>query len=407
MKKFLFITVALSLSGLSYSMMRLPAGAVQAQALARLPLQLPSQSVNGKDSKISRVQMSNEQMMRALQDLEQKPVVKSRVIQPHTFYRAPVGGGFRRTMPLLMRWEHREAPHDILGVNSFASEQEIKDAYKKLALRHHPDRGGNAEMFRKATEAKNYMLENPRYQSVREGIDWDSILGNYKDFFDNFGGKVFDLFEQYVLTDEVINELFKAAALMGSTVSMDRLLKTDRVSSKTVSEAFLLSIATLQGFEISDYLLKTGKVEEKYVTAALVYVLFEQHNMYTAEYLLDKASFESQATVLAMAMQKKRLDIVEFLLPRIVNKFYKTHEAELHGLIKDYYYLLVATGIITASLVGKQIWNMYQAILTGLARRRIASELGVDRKDIQELQYDKNLKKWSYKLLGQNRIAEK
>ena len=33
----------------------------------------------------------------------------------------------------------------ILGVSQDASIDEIKKSYKRLALKHHPDKGGNAE----------------------------------------------------------------------------------------------------------------------------------------------------------------------------------------------------------------------------------------------------------------------
>lgn len=44
-------------------------------------------------------------------------------------------------------------PHQILGVPSSASRDEIKRAFHTLAHKHHPDKGGNAEMFKKISAA--------------------------------------------------------------------------------------------------------------------------------------------------------------------------------------------------------------------------------------------------------------
>lgn len=43
--------------------------------------------------------------------------------------------------------------HDLLQIDKYATKADIKVAYRKLAKIHHPDNGGNAEMFREINEA--------------------------------------------------------------------------------------------------------------------------------------------------------------------------------------------------------------------------------------------------------------
>src|SRR3989338_8374488 len=43
--------------------------------------------------------------------------------------------------------------YDILWVSRSASQQEIKEAFRKKAMEHHPDRGGAAAKFKKINEA--------------------------------------------------------------------------------------------------------------------------------------------------------------------------------------------------------------------------------------------------------------
>ena len=43
--------------------------------------------------------------------------------------------------------------YDLLGVTSDASEAELKKAYRRFALKEHPDKGGDPEKFKQINEA--------------------------------------------------------------------------------------------------------------------------------------------------------------------------------------------------------------------------------------------------------------
>jgi curved DNA-binding protein len=49
--------------------------------------------------------------------------------------------------------------YSLLGVERTATEAEIKTAYRKLAMKHHPDRGGDTATFQTITEAYNTLSD--------------------------------------------------------------------------------------------------------------------------------------------------------------------------------------------------------------------------------------------------------
>ena len=52
--------------------------------------------------------------------------------------------------------------YSILGVINTSTEKEIKKSYYKLSFTHHPDKGGDADIFSKMTEAYDVLLSENR-----------------------------------------------------------------------------------------------------------------------------------------------------------------------------------------------------------------------------------------------------
>jgi curved DNA-binding protein len=69
--------------------------------------------------------------------------------------------------------------YKILGVSRNATEEEIKKAYRKLAMTHHPDRGGNEEEFKKIKEAYEQLTSNKTHTQA------DSF-GGFQDLHEMF-----------------------------------------------------------------------------------------------------------------------------------------------------------------------------------------------------------------------------
>ena len=59
-----------------------------------------------------------------------------------------------------------EKMYEVLGVTRDASDEDIKKAYKKLAMVHHPDRGGDAEQFKKVSEAYEVLSDPVKRQEL-------------------------------------------------------------------------------------------------------------------------------------------------------------------------------------------------------------------------------------------------
>tara|TARA_R110000868_G_scaffold408783_1_gene692430 strand:+ start:4798 stop:5628 length:831 start_codon:yes stop_codon:yes gene_type:complete len=79
--------------------------------------------------------------------------------------------------------------YDILGVNQQASPDDLKKAYKKASMQHHPDRGGDESKFKEINEAYS-TLKDPQ---KRQQYDNPQRQFNHQNFRNGGGNGAFDI----------------------------------------------------------------------------------------------------------------------------------------------------------------------------------------------------------------------
>lgn len=85
--------------------------------------------------------------------------------------------------------------YDILGVNKTATQEEIKKAYRKKAVEHHPDKGGDENLFKEAAEAYEILSDPDKRKNYdtfgtterRGSFNMEDIFSQFEDIFSGFG----------------------------------------------------------------------------------------------------------------------------------------------------------------------------------------------------------------------------
>lgn len=84
--------------------------------------------------------------------------------------------------------------YKLLGVEKDASEQELKKAYRKAAIKNHPDKGGDVEKFKEISTAYE-VLSDPQKRQMYDQYGEDAIKNDGQ----GMGGGVdpFDIFNSF------------------------------------------------------------------------------------------------------------------------------------------------------------------------------------------------------------------
>lgn len=158
--------------------------------------------------------------------------------------------------------------YKILEINKQSSLEEIKKAYKKLAVKHHPDKGGNPEEFKKISEAYQ-ILSDPEKRRIYDNSNYNTNL------FDNLNSH-----NKFTDANELFNFVFNTNNAFGSNINISTNYPfTNNINSFSKSTSVVISngkkIETT--IEIRNGVKSESKIETDLATGNVIKSSSSQH----------------------------------------------------------------------------------------------------------------------------------
>jgi len=173
---------------------------------------------------------------------------------PFFFGRSFPGGVFGESSTFKEAVDNDEY-YAILGVSKGATDLEIKRAYRKLAVQKHPDKGGDAEEFKKLNEAYE-TLDDPEKRRLYDqygkgGLEQGAGMSGMEDIFSSLFGGLSR--RQMVYQIEVsLEELYS-----GSTKKI-QLARRRFVQGRVVAEPITLELPIEKGLQEGQRIVLPG-----------------------------------------------------------------------------------------------------------------------------------------------------
>lgn len=165
---------------------------------------------------------------------------------------------------------HDLDPYEVLGVESNASLEEIKISYKYLALKHHPDKGGEMAIFNIINDAYKTVSRRVQATVPKKKIEHNDLKKASKHDFTpdknkikiNMSGKNFNLnkFNDVYDENKMKNPYDKGYSDWGEELLDENIVVSSNGSSNSFNEAFD------KGRKINNYSKQIMKTDEPLAT---------------------------------------------------------------------------------------------------------------------------------------------